>query len=277
MILIADSGSTKTHWCVVKEKTIITEFFSMGINPFYQTTNDIAKEIKSSVFPKIKDPITNIYFYGAGCSFDTKKKMVENAIQNFFPNSTVEINNDLLAAARSLFGNQEGIVCILGTGSNSCLYNGREIIRNVSPLGFILGDEGSGAVLGKRFIGDLLKNQFPEKIQKQFFEHYKISTEEIMENVYKKPFPNRYLAQFTTFIATHIKSSSALKDLVYQCFFDFFTRNIHQYDYQAYPVSCIGSIAVCFEEILKKAANDCNINLHEIIKNPMNGLIKYHQ
>ncbi len=277
MILIADSGSTKTHWCVSDKQTIVCEFFTDGINPFYQTEDEIAQEIKLSVLPQVQQDITNIYFYGAGCAFDAKKEMIKNAFLQSSPNVTIEVNNDLLAAARALFGAQAGIACILGTGSNSCFYNGKDIVENVSPLGFILGDEGSGAVLGKYFIGDLLKNQLPEIVKKQFFEQHKTTAEEIMENVYKKPFPNRYLAQFTRFIATHIETSPALQDLVYQCFFDFFTRNIHQYNYQTYKVSCMGSIALHFEKTLKKAAIDCNVTLDRIIQNPMEGLVQFHQ
>jgi N-acetylglucosamine kinase-like BadF-type ATPase len=277
MILIADSGSTKTHWCISDKQTIIYEFFTNGINPFYQTEDEIAQEIKLSVLPQVQHSISSIYFYGAGCAFDAKKIMIKNAFHLSFPKTTIEVNNDLLAAARALWGALEGIACILGTGSNSCFYNGVDIVENVSPLGFILGDEGSGAVLGKYFIGDLLKNQLPQKIKIQFFEEHKTTAEEIMENVYKKPFPNRYLAQFTKFIARHIETSPALQDLVYQCFYDFLTRNIHQYDYQTHKVSCMGSIAVHFEKTLRKAAIDCNVTLDKIIQNPMIGLVQYHQ
>ncbi len=277
MILIADSGSTKTHWCLVENKTIIKEIFTTGINPFYQTEEEIAAEIHNSVLPEMGGDISHIYFYGAGCNFPIKKQMVANAIHAAYPDAKIEVNNDLLAAARALCGKQAGIACILGTGSNSCFYNGTEIEQNISPLGFILGDEGSGAILGKLFISDLLKNQIPEDLKIKFFEETKITVEEIMENVYKKPFPNRYLAQFTRFISNKIDDSEHLQQLVYNSFVSFFERNVQQYDYHNYKVSFIGSIAVCFEKQLRKAALNNNIQLDKIIQNPIQRLIIYHQ
>ena len=162
MILIADSGSTKTHWCVVSEAVEFKHIFTKGINPFYQTDMEIIALLDDQLIPKLdKIDIDSIYFYGAGCSYPEKKILVSRALVRFFGNSMIEIQSDLLGAARSLFQHEKGIACILGTGSNSCYYNGKVIEQNVSPLGFILGDEGSGAVLGKLFIADCLKNQLP--------------------------------------------------------------------------------------------------------------------
>jgi N-acetylglucosamine kinase-like BadF-type ATPase len=276
MILVADSGSTKTQWCLLEGKKVVKEILTHGINPFYQTEEEISHEIKESLLPQINaSGITHIYFYGAGCAFPDKKKMVENAIKGSYPIAIIEVNNDLLAAARALFGDKPGITCILGTGSNSCLYDGKEIIENISPLGFILGDEGSGAAIGKKFIADLLKHQYPQELSDKFFQEHQISPAEIMEAVYRKPFPNRFLAQFTHFMWEN-QQEIHVREIVYHSFLEFFNRNIHQYDYQKYSVSCMGSVAFHFEEILKQAATISRIKIGTVIKGPMIGLIAYH-
>ena len=276
MILLADSGSTKTQWCLIQEKTPIKEVFTNGINPFYQTEKEISEEIAQHLVPEIPvAEVLTVIFYGAGCAFPDKKEMVKHAIRNSFVHATIEVNNDLLAAARALFGKNAGISCILGTGSNSCLYDGEKIIENISPLGFILGDEGSGAAIGKKFIADLLKRQYPETLNNAFFKAYKITAAEIMEAVYKKPFPNRFLAQFTHFMHEN-QHEIHIREIVYHSFLEFFKRNIHQYDYKKHTVSCMGSVAYYFEDILKQAATMSQIQLGTVIKGPMSGLIEYH-
>jgi len=276
MILVADSGSTKTQWCLLHKNEVKKEMLTHGINPFYQTEEEISEDIKESLLPQINTKeIAAVYFYGAGCALPDKKKMVENAIRHSFPSSKIEVYNDLLGAARALFGNKAGISCILGTGSNSCLYDGKEIVENVSPLGFILGDEGSGAAIGKKFIADLLKNQYPKELTENFFEQHAITPAEIMEAVYKKPFPNRFLAQFTHFMCEN-KEEIHIREIVFHSFLEFFNRNIHQYDYQKYSVSCMGSVAFYFEDILKQAATISRIKIETVIKGPMNGLIRFH-
>ena len=201
MILIADSGSTKTCWCVVSNGELLSQVITDGINPFYQTDLEIIALLDTQLIPKLENiEIDQIYFYGAGCSFPEKKVLVSRALVRFFSNAMIEIQSDLLGAARSLFQHKKGIACILGTGSNSCFYNGVEIVENVSPLGFILGDEGSGAVLGKLFVADCLKNQLPVALKEKFLSKYDLTPAIILDNVYKKPFPNRFLAQFTPFL-----------------------------------------------------------------------------
>ncbi len=274
MILIADSGSTKTHWNLVDNGRVEKEIFSAGINPFYQNEAEIANEVRQISTQINGVLISAVYFYGAGC-LPEKKDIIAVAFSPFFPDAKIEINTDLLAAARALFAENKGIACILGTGSNSCFYDGKCITKNVSPLGFILGDEGSGAVLGKKLIGDLLKNQLPEKLRRCFFESYQITPAEIMEVVYKRPFPNRYLAQFTRFLHDH-KEEKSIYELIYSCFSDFFRRNVQQYDYLNNETSFAGSVAFYFEDILRKAATDNQITVGEIIKTPMKGLIEFH-
>lgn len=277
MKLIADSGSTKTHWRLINENSEAQEFFSKGINPFYQTISEISFELSSDLLPQNAEPekITEIHFYGAGCSFPEKKKTVKDALQTFFPTSTIEVESDLLGAARSLFQHEKGIACILGTGSNSCYYNGTEIEQNVSPLGFILGDEGSGAVLGKLLVADCLKNQIPENLKDAFFKKYNFTAAEILENVYRKPFPNRFLAQFTPFLAEHIVEPYVF-NLVYDAFDSFIYRNVLQYPLDDIKVGFIGSVAYYFSDVLEIVASERKISILKIEKNPISGLIQFH-
>ena len=274
MILIADSGSTKTDWCVVENGESILRFKTRGTNPFFQTEEEIGKEIEVGLLPSLKgfEP-SAIYFYGAGCAFPEKNDMIRRAVA--FLCVPVEVGSDLLAAARALCGDQPGIACIMGTGSNSCYYDGREIVKNVSPLGFILGDEGSGAVLGKLLIGDVLKDQLPPALKDQFLTQYELTPALIMDKVYRQPFPNRFLAGFSPFIREHL-DEPAIWELVTRSFLAFFTRNVKQYDYFEQPVHLVGSVAWYYQDILKEIAFDLGIRLGTIARSPMEGLVAYH-
>jgi len=276
MILIADSGSTKTHWCLVDKGKVVSEIFTDGINPFYQNELEIIALLDSQLIPELPESsIEQIFFYGAGCSFPEKKLLVSQALVRSFSNAMIEIQSDLLAAARSLFQHDKGIACILGTGSNSCYYDGNEIVQNVSPLGYILGDEGSGAVLGKLLIADCLKNQLPEWIAEKLLDEYELTPAIILENVYKKPFPNRFLAKFTPFILEHIVEPSIF-NLVYDSFDAFLVRNVMQYPLEDIEVGFVGSIAHYFRETLEIVASERGIMISEITQNPMDGLFRYH-
>ena len=275
MILIADSGSTKTDWCVVENGESILRFKTRGTNPFFQTEEEIGKEIEAGLLPSLKgfEP-SAIYFYGAGCAFPEKNDMIRRAVNRYL-SVPVEVGSDLLAAARALCGDQPGIACIMGTGSNSCYYDGREIVKNVSPLGFILGDEGSGAVLGKLLIGDVLKDQLSPALKDQFLTQYELTPALIMDKVYRQPFPNRFLAGFSPFIREHL-DEPAIWELVTRSFLAFFTRNVKQYDYFELPVHLVGSVAWYYQDILKEIAFDLGIRLGTIARSPMEGLIAYH-
>lgn len=276
MILIADSGSTKTDWCLVENGKIIQRVFTKGINPFYQTDSEIRFEIEQNLAPQLQGfDIDRIYFYGAGCSFPEKKAMVSNALDHVFVHTLIEVQSDLLGAARGLLLNKKGIACILGTGSNSCHYDGNEIVSNVSPLGYMLGDEGSGAVLSKIFVADCLKNQVSESLKNAFFDKYKLTPALILENIYKKPFPNRYLAQFTPFLSENINQKE-IYNVVYKGFVAFFERNVHQYPYQELETSFVGSVAYHLKEALELAAQNCRVKIGKIEKSPMEGLVEYH-
>ncbi|WP_373830478.1 BadF/BadG/BcrA/BcrD ATPase family protein, partial [Bacteroides heparinolyticus] len=196
MILIADSGSTKTDWCVVENGELLQQIFTKGTNPFFQSEEEISNEIATTLLPRLKsDEPDAVYFYGAGCGFPDKIATMRRAIaQHLKVKGEIEVNTDMLAAARGLCGHTPGIACIMGTGSNSCYYNGQDIVANVSPLGFILGDEGSGACLGKLLVGDLLKNQMTPGLKEKFLKQFDLTPADIIDRVYRQPFPNRFLA-----------------------------------------------------------------------------------
>jgi len=277
MKLIADSGSTKTHWSLLHDGKLVKEIFTPGINPYYQSHEDIVNLLAERLIPETENlEVTEIFFYGAGCAFPDKKLIVSQALLHFYPNSTVEIQSDLLGAARALFGSEAGIACILGTGSNSCYYDGKDIVENVSPLGFILGDEGSGAVLGKLFVADCLKKQMPEWICDKFMDEYELTPATVLDKVYKQPFPNRFLAQFTPFILEHIEEPNVF-NLVFDSFDAFLVRNVSQYPLEDMKVGFVGSVAYYFRDTLEIVASERGIEVSEIVQNPMEGLIKYHQ
>jgi N-acetylglucosamine kinase-like BadF-type ATPase len=278
MILIADSGSTKTDWCVVEKGELVQRIFTKGTNPFFQSEEEISNEIATALLPELKtNEFEAVYFYGAGCGFPDKIAVVHRALtKHLNVKGEVEVANDMLAAARGLCGRESGIACIMGTGSNSCYYDGENIVANVSPLGFILGDEGSGACLGKLMVGDLLKNQMTPELKEKFLAQFNLTPADIIDRVYRKPFPNRFLASLSPFLAQNI-SEPCVHDLVLNSFKAFFKRNIMQYEnYQNLKVNLIGSVAYYYKEVLAEAAEAMGIQLGTIIQSPMEGLIKYH-
>lgn len=276
MILIADSGATKTDWCFGKDKENAQIIQTQGINPFHQSTEHIDKVLKEELLPQLGSAasISHIHFYGAGCTPE-KSLIVKEALQALFTQAEIQVESDLLGAARSLCGREHGIACILGTGSNSCEYDGEKITANVSPLGYILGDEGSGAALGKRLAGDCLKRQLPEHICRAFLEETKLTPAEIIDKVYRQPQANRFLASLTPFLSRH-KEETEIHNLLVGCFCDFFQRNVMQYNYQYAKVHFTGSIAWYFQEEVREAAEKLNIQTGKFIKSPIHGLIAYH-
>ena len=278
MILIADSGSTKTDWCVVENGQPIQQISTKGINPFFQSEEEISNEIATSLLPQLKtNALDAVYFYGAGCGFPDKIAMVHRAITKHLQiKREVEVNTDMLAVAHGLCQHEAGIACIMGTGSNSCYYDGKQIVSNVSPLGFILGDEGSGAVLGKLLVGDILKNQMTPELKEKFLKQFSLTPADIIDRVYRKPFPNRFLASLSPFLAQNI-DEPCIHALVLGSFKSFLKRNVMQYEnFRNSKVHFIGSVAFYYKTILAEAAQEMNIQLGTIIKSPMEGLIKFH-
>ncbi|MDR3269884.1 MAG: ATPase [Tannerella sp.] len=275
MILIADSGSTKTDWCVVDQEEIVRSIHTKGFNPFFQSEEEMEKEIVQTLLPSIhQQQIDSVYFYGAGCIFD-KVEVMRRVIMRHIPAETVEAHTDLLGAARSLCGMEAGIACIMGTGSNSCFYDGEQIAKTVSPLGYILGDEGGGADLGKQLVKDLLKDMITPELKAAFFKRTNLTLSEIMDRVYRQPFPNRFLASFSPFLYDYIQEPSIHK-LVLERFQSFLKRNVMKYNYRSYPAHFVGSVAHHFKAILEEAATDMGVRLGSIIKSPIDGLILYH-
>lgn len=278
MNLIADSGSTKTSWCLVPEGTKAGSPVcrTRGINPFYQNGRTILSLLRKE-FCSGFGPPDQVFFYGAGCGDEKSKAIVRRPLMTFFATDSVFVDSDLMAAARALCQTEEGLACILGTGSNSCYYNGREIAGHVPSLGYILGDEGSGADIGRRLVSDILKNQVSAALRAKFFESFRLTPAEILERVYKNPFPNRFLATFTHF-AGEYRSEPEIYTLVKSGFTRFFTRNIRQYrEAERLPVHFTGSIAWVFADILRESARENGFQIGLIQPDPLEGLIRYHR
>ncbi len=278
MKIIADSGSTKTAWYIdndISHKYVNTQ----GINPYQMSDSQIAGILHNELLCELdKDSMVDeAYFYGAGCTPE-KCPIVQSAIHGVFPEARVFVGSDMLGAARSLCGDSTGIVAILGTGANSCLYDGNGIVMNVSPLGFILGDEGSGAYIGKRLVGDCLKGQLTENIKNIFLEETHETPATIIQKVYREPLPNRFLASLSTFCARH-RDEQSIHALLIDCFQQFFIRNVYAYS-EANPsmktVNFIGSIAYFYKDELAEAANSLGYTIGKIEQNPLEGLINYH-
>ncbi|MDR3262248.1 MAG: hypothetical protein LBT78_10520 [Tannerella sp.] len=275
MKLIAESTSTRTEWALVEGDRLIHRVFTEGINPYFQTRKEISRIIRLNL-PEVffKRKINRIYFYGAGCTTNEKKDIVKASLIAQFK-TVVYVESDLLAAARGLFKYDAGIACILGTGSNSCFYNGETIDKNVKSAGYILGDEGSEAVFGKIFLSDLLKNIAPVELANGFYEKFGITTDDILNAIYNDPFPTRFLAVVSCFLADHL-DNKYVYNLLTQNLRDFFTRNVCQYDYKEYRIRFVGSGAFTYSEILKGVAHEFGVKVDQIKGSAIPGLIDFH-
>lgn len=276
VVLIADSGSTKTDWLIVDQATGGQhQINTQGINPFMLSEAQIKDTLQCELIGNshFQQP-TAVRFYGAGCRGE-QCNILKRVFSTLMPKAAgnIIVDSDLVGAARALCGDSDGIVCILGTGSNSGLYVNGRIISNVSPLGYILGDEGSGAVLGKRFLGDVLKKQLPTAICNAFEMTYHITSDEIIARVYKQPFANRFLASFVPFLHNH-KADKSIRALLIEEFTRFFKRNVCQYDRPDLPVNFVGSVAYYFREELNVAATQCGLELGKILQRPLDSLNK---
>ncbi|MES2851248.1 MAG: N-acetylglucosamine kinase [Bacteroidota bacterium] len=274
--LIADSGSTKAEWCLLegkKKKTIITQ----GISPYFLTTAQITALLEKELKPKVKNSLpSEIYYYGTGCSNPANVKSIKAALQNVFGKIKITVDHDLMGAARALCGNGKGVACILGTGSNSCYFNGRRIVKNSPGLGFILGDEGSGAYLGRKVVQHFLYNTFDPDLMDRFNAKYNTNAVEILEAVYKGPLPNRYLAGFTGFLVEN-RGHYMIENIIEDSFNEFFFNHLYKYkESWTHPIHFIGSVAFGFKDVLKQMCNNYELQLGRVLKQPMDGLIKFH-
>lgn len=273
-VLIADSGSTKTDWTLFDRNGYRQSVKTAGFNPFFQSEEEMTKRFRRELKSFTASP-DSLFFYGAGCLPGEPADRMKNALLSRFPTARIEVESDLTGAARAVCGHEAGIAGILGTGSNSCFYDGRTIVRHVPPLGFILGDEGSGAHLGKNLVADLLKDQLPEKLKACFLERFELTQNEIIQRVYSRPYPNRFLASLSVFFHEH-REEPALRQLLRRCFKQFFERNIYQYDYRNHPVHLCGSIGSYYEAELREVASEQSIRIGKIVQAPTEGLIDYH-
>ncbi len=274
--LIADSGATKAEWCLVnggKVKTIFTQ----GISPYFLNTEQITDLLIKELKPKLKNAsVDEVFYYGTGCANPENAKSVKKAISKVLPGSKVAVTHDLMAAARALCGRKKGIACILGTGSNSCYFDGKKIVKNSPGLGYVLGDEGSGAYLGKKVIQYYLYGTFDDELMGRFDVTYTTNKAEILENVYKKPLPNRYLAGFARFLADN-RGHYMIENIIEDGLNDFFFNHLCKYrETWTLPVSFAGSVAFGFKDVLQDLCNSYEFELGRIMKNPMEGLLEYH-
>ena len=279
MKLVVDSGSTKTDWgffnTVYDLKTVKTQ----GINPCHQSEEEIRNIIRNELLPNTQNidlgTVSEVFYYGAGCATESICTQMAALLKEFIPNASIAVDSDMLGAARALCGHAEGVACVLGTGSNSCLYNGKAIEDQVPSLGYILGDEGSSAALGRRLIGDCLKRQLPEAVSREFMERYSLTKESIIESVYRKPLPNRFIAGFAPFVYDK-RAIPEVHKMIIQCFSEFFTRNVINYHKPWLPVHFVGSLAGSFAEELRETADSLGMTIGKIEASPMSGLVDYH-
>jgi len=274
--LIADSGATKCEWCLLengKKRTIHT----LGISPYFLNEIQIIALLEKSLLPKLKGAIiTELHFYGTGLSNPHNVILLKTVLKKCFKKASIKIETDLTAAARALCGRKKGIACILGTGSNSCFYDGRKMSKNSPGIGYILGDEGSGAYLGKKVIQHFLYGTFDEELQARFEKRFLTNANEILENVYKKPLANRYLASFAIFLAEN-RGHYMIENIIEDGLNDFFFTHIYKYrESWTLPINFIGSVAFGFKDVLQELCNTYELELGNVMKAPMKGLIEFH-
>lgn len=277
MILVADSGSTKTTWALLSEGKVMKMIRTAGLNPYFHSHASVGAILKEELIPGLgTGHVVGIHFYGAGCSTENNNKMLKEVMMSFFDEADIRIYHDILGAARSLFGDRSGIACILGTGCNACWYDGKEVFSKVPSLGYMFGDEGAGSYLGKKFIGSYLKGRLPEDLSRGFAEQYRLSLEDILNALYNRPNPNRWLASFSEFIAPR-QDHPFLREMIRNSFLDFFREQLFKYEnYQEVQVGFVGSIAYVYQNILAEAAKDSGVRIDKVLNSPLEGLIAYH-
>jgi len=277
MILIADSGSTKTNWALIDTNAqLIETHHTSGINPYQQEEKSIAQQL-SNELPLKKEDVQQVYYYGTGATSGSRTRL-ENALGWTFRNAyLIDIQSDISASAYALCNQKAGIACILGTGSNSCEYDGKRIIQNIGGFGFILGDEGSGGVLGKQLMSDYLHKNIPEPLREKLQISYNLSPDLILEKVYRQAYPNRFLASFAPFLHQNTHEEY-IRTLIKTHFSLFFNQKVLCYERSNHlPIHFTGSIAHYFKQFLIEIAENMNLQIGNILQHPMEGLIRYHQ
>lgn len=277
MKLIADSGSTKTNWCLITNNSHKFYFDTEGYNPFYVNSEYIINSINENLPDTIlRDEVMEISFYGAGCEIH-KTELIKNAMQQVFNNAMITVDTDLLATARALLGNEPGFAAILGTGTNTCLYDGKSITTNIDSLGFLLGDEGSGGVIGKKIITDYIRGEMDEQTNYLFYSTYKITPEKLLENLYSEPLYNRFCASYCKFLSLETINPDYRRHVVLQVFNAFFKNLVSRYkNYNAYTFNCAGSVGFQFKDILIEVAETFGMEVKLITKSVITNLADYH-
>lgn len=277
MILVADSGSTKTDWRLAGKEGMVKAVRTVGLNPFHNNFEEIKNLIREDLLPQTKGSNVNqIYFYGAGCASEDTCLVLSKALRVSFPNAAIEVNSDLLGAARALCNRQAGIACILGTGSNSCYFDGEKIKHSIPPLGYILGDEGSGTFMGKKLLTDYLREEIPEELAEKLRSEPGMSKMIILEKIYKENTPARYLSGFALFIHEN-RNEPYMHKLVYNSFSAFMESIIKKYEgFNQIKIHFVGGIAYSFSDILREVTSECGLYIGNIFKNPIESLTNFH-
>ena len=277
MILLADSGSTKTHWRYQVADGSISQIMTKGLNPWHMSTDRLLEVLSKELVPQVPGSVEQLYFYGSGCTPGQATEQMQISLKDSFPTASIYVADDLVAAARGLCGHETGIACILGTGSNSCLWDGQQAADRVPALGYVLGDEGSGADLGKRLLHAYYKRTLPEELRASFEKRFKPVLHETLQQVYQSDTPSQYLGSFSRFLLQHVREAWVYR-MVYTAFDAFFEHNICRYaDYQKLPVHFTGSVAFYFANILRQVGNDRGVIIRNIVEEPIAGLMLYHQ
>jgi N-acetylglucosamine kinase-like BadF-type ATPase len=277
MKLIVDSGSTKTEWVFVKDQIVIKRYLGSGFNPYYFKDENYLLEMEEQLSGSLNfTEVENIYFYGSGCSTETNCTLVKTALWESFTNANIVLHHDLYGAAVALCGANAGIACILGTGSNSCLWDGQEILENVPSVGYLLGDEGSGTYLGKIILAEILMESAPKEVSKLFYDTYDLDFSKVLDRIYKEPNPNKLFASISKFTSENI-AHPWLQKMVKRNFNDFIDKQVSQYsDFEIFKVSFVGSVSMGFKDILLEVLKSRNLKAGKFIKSPVDELVKYH-
>ncbi|PBQ34289.1 ATPase [Sphingobacteriaceae bacterium] len=277
-VILADSGSTKTDWILLKDSEVIKEVKTIGFNPYFQTVEQISAELINNLKPHFHNhlqEVEEVHYYGTGCSTDANRNLIKESITKALGISKVNVDHDLLAAARALCKKEWGIACILGTGSNSCLYNGKDILENVPSTGYLWSDYGGGSQIGKYFIRDYFEGRTPSEVVKAF-EDAGYNREVILDNVYKHSVPGRYLASINGFVCTHLNHPYIIS-LLKECFESFFVQQINKYsESRKYTVHTVGSIGYYYKDLIAEVAAKHGYTMGTVIRSPMEGLINFH-
>ncbi|MBC7655478.1 MAG: N-acetylglucosamine kinase [Oligoflexus sp.] len=279
MILIADGGSTKTSWCLIEDSGKKIMFNTEGYNPYFSDTEYIVESMHKNMPVDLPiDKIKEVHYYGAGVHNDEKAQVVENAMKVIFNKAKIHVDHDLMAAARALLGDKRGFAAILGTGTNTCIYDGEGLEMNIDSLAYILGDEGSGCYIGKKLLSDYVRGYMPKNVRDSFWDTFKLTPDDILEAIYKKPLPNRFCANFSKFVYDITVNIEYSRNLVKTSFKDFFENLVSHYpNYQDYEFNCIGSVAYNFRNVLEETALEYGMKMGKILRSPIDDLVLYHQ